>query len=43
MFAGYGLALLCDAVIGHSILYKLFSGSRSNVEILEGFLTDEQK
>ena len=43
MFALFGLALLIDAGVGMHILHQLFSGKREKIEILEGFLTEEQK
>ena len=43
LFSGLAVALTIDAMIGYSVLYKLFRAQRSNVEILEEFLTEDQK
>ena len=43
LFALLGLALMVDSGIGFHILHKLFSNKKENIEILEGFLTEEQK
>jgi len=42
LFALFGLTLMLDAGVGMHILYQLFSSKREKVEILEGFLTEEQ-
>jgi len=41
LMGAFGLLMLCDTLIGASILYKLFRKSKSNVNITEGFLTEE--
>jgi hypothetical protein len=42
LFALFGLTLMLDAGVGMHILHQIFSSRRENVDILEGFLTEEQ-
>jgi len=43
LFSGLAIALTIDAMIGYSILYNIFGGQSSNVEIYEEFLNTESQ
>lgn len=42
LFTLFGLTLLADASVGFYVLHQLFSTEKENIEIMEGFLSEEE-